>query len=102
MSLTLKKNTISNFFYCIHIVEIPTNKGANSYKLNISKRGNLKVNVLNSQNFIVSTSNFWASIIVRIVGSPQSRIMGLSVLLSVPEGVLGLGTYDRVHVFSSQ
>mgnify|MGYP000430483117 CR=1 FL=1 len=31
--LTLKKNTISNLFYYIHIVEIPTNKGANSYTL---------------------------------------------------------------------
>ena len=28
------------FFYYIHIVEIPTNTGANSYKLNISKKGN--------------------------------------------------------------
>ena len=37
--LTLKENIISNFF-TIHIIEIPTNKGANSYKLNISKIGN--------------------------------------------------------------
>ena len=40
LSLALKQNTISNFFYYIHIVEIPTNKGANSCKLNISKIGN--------------------------------------------------------------
>jgi len=38
---------MSNLIYYIHIVKIPTNKGANSYKLNISKRGNLKVNVPN-------------------------------------------------------
>ena len=40
LSLTLKENTISNMFYNIHIIEIPTNKGANSYKLKISKIGN--------------------------------------------------------------
>jgi len=41
LSLTLKENTISNIFYIhVHIVEIPTNKGANSYKLKISKIGN--------------------------------------------------------------
>jgi len=27
-------------FYNIHIIEIPTNKGENSYKLDISKIGN--------------------------------------------------------------
>ena len=42
MSLTLKENTISNFFYYIHIIEIPTNKDANSYKLKISEIGNEK------------------------------------------------------------
>jgi len=35
---TFKENRISKFFYYIHIVEIPTNKGANSYK--VSKIGN--------------------------------------------------------------
>jgi len=30
-------------FFTIHIVEILTNKGANSYKLNISKIGNTKL-----------------------------------------------------------
>ena len=39
LSLTLKENTISNASYYIHIVEIPTNKGANSYKLKILKKG---------------------------------------------------------------
>jgi len=39
LSLTLKENTILNFVYYIHIVEIPTNKGANPYKLNISRMG---------------------------------------------------------------
>ena len=39
MSLTLKENTILNFVYYIRIVEIPTNKGANPYKLNISRMG---------------------------------------------------------------
>jgi len=29
-------------FYSIHIEEIPTNKGANSYKLKISKIGNCR------------------------------------------------------------
>jgi len=32
LSLTLQKKTILKQFYYIHIVEIPTNKGANSYK----------------------------------------------------------------------
>ena len=41
MSLTLKENTIS-FFYYILIVEIPTNKGANSFKLKNSIIGNNK------------------------------------------------------------
>ena len=40
LSLTFKENTISKLFYYIHIIEIPTNKGANSYKLNILKIGN--------------------------------------------------------------
>ena len=37
--MKFKKNTISNFFgyTCIHIIEIPTNKGAYSYKLKLSK-----------------------------------------------------------------
>ena len=38
--LTFKENTISKLFYYIHIIEIPTNKGANSYKLKILKIGN--------------------------------------------------------------
>jgi len=37
LSLTLKENTT---FYYTHIVEMPTNKGAISYKLKISKIGN--------------------------------------------------------------
>ena len=40
LPLTLKKNIISNFFCYIHVVEIPTNKGANSYKLKQIKRVN--------------------------------------------------------------
>ena len=39
LSLTLKKNTIQHFYYTL-IIEIPTNKGANSYKLKLSKIGN--------------------------------------------------------------
>jgi len=39
IALDIKGTTISNFL-SIHIVEIPTNKGANTYKLNISKIGN--------------------------------------------------------------
>ena len=38
LSLVLKKNKICNFFRYKHIVEIPTNKGANSYKLKILKK----------------------------------------------------------------
>ena len=30
-------------FYCILIIEIPANKGANSYKLKISKIGNSRL-----------------------------------------------------------
>ena len=37
MSSTLKKIAISNFFYYIHSVEIPTDTGTNSYKLKLSK-----------------------------------------------------------------
>jgi len=37
LSLKFKENT---FFYFIHIMDIPTNKGANSYKLKIWKRRN--------------------------------------------------------------
>jgi len=40
--LTLKENKFLNFFYYIQIVEIPTKKGANSYKLKI---GNSNVTV---------------------------------------------------------
>ena len=40
--LGIKGNTISNFFYYIHIREIPTNKEANSYKFNISKIWNCR------------------------------------------------------------
>jgi len=40
LPLTLKKNIISNLFCYIHVVEIPTNKGANSYKLKQIKRVN--------------------------------------------------------------
>ena len=29
----LRKTQVHNFFYYLHIIEIPTNKGANSYKL---------------------------------------------------------------------
>jgi len=39
--LILKENTILNFFYYVHIVEISTNKGANSYKLKLSKIWNI-------------------------------------------------------------
>ena len=35
-----KRKTQFQRFYRTHIEEIPTNKGANSYKLNISKIGN--------------------------------------------------------------
>ena len=38
LSLTFKENTIS--FHYIQITEIPTNKGANSYKLKLLKIGN--------------------------------------------------------------
>jgi len=38
LSLIFKENTISNSTMCT--LSIPTNKGANSYKLNISKIGN--------------------------------------------------------------
>ena len=39
----IKENTISNFHYsCTHIIEIPTNKRAISYKLKISRIGNCK------------------------------------------------------------
>jgi len=31
--VTIKENPNFKLFYCIHIVETPTNKGANSYKL---------------------------------------------------------------------
>ena len=44
MWLTLKENTIS-FFYYTHIVEIPINKGANSYKLKMWKIGNRAVKI---------------------------------------------------------
>ena len=37
LSLTLKENTVSNLFYYIHILEIPTNKTSNSYNLILSK-----------------------------------------------------------------
>ena len=41
LSLTLKKKNLKLFFTIhIHIVEIPTNKKVNSYKLKISKIGN--------------------------------------------------------------
>ena len=41
LSLTLKEKTISNFYiYYIHIIEIPTNKGPNYYKLKTLKIGN--------------------------------------------------------------
>ena len=38
--LDIKEKENLKLFYYIHIVEIPTNKGANSYKLKISRRGN--------------------------------------------------------------
>ena len=34
-----KENTILNLFYYIHVVDVPTNKGANSYKLKPLKIG---------------------------------------------------------------
>jgi len=37
--MTFKENTISNLLL-LNIIEIPTNKGVNSYKLVISKIGN--------------------------------------------------------------
>jgi len=41
VSLTFKKNKIAIvlLYMYIHIIEIPTNKGANSYELKISKIG---------------------------------------------------------------
>ena len=43
VSFTLKQNTISSFLYYIRIVEKPTNKGANSYKLQNFKNRELKI-----------------------------------------------------------
>ena len=43
MSLTLEENTIS-FFYYILIVEIPTNKGANSFKNSIIGNNKFQLN----------------------------------------------------------
>ena len=39
--IDIKEKQHFKLFYYIHIVEIPTNKGANSYKRRISKIGNL-------------------------------------------------------------
>jgi len=39
--LTFKGNTISNVFYYNHIIEIPTNKGAYSFKRKLSKIGKI-------------------------------------------------------------
>ena len=39
LSLSFKENTFQPFYYK-HIIAIPTNKGAKSYKLKISKIGN--------------------------------------------------------------
>jgi len=41
LSLTLKEKQHFKLVYSIQFVEIPTNKGANSYKLNISKIWNI-------------------------------------------------------------
>ena len=43
MSLTLKENTISLFYYIL-IVEIPTNKGANSFKNSIIGNNKFQLN----------------------------------------------------------
>ena len=40
MSLAYKENTISNCLLFTHYIEIPSNKGANSYKLKTLKIGN--------------------------------------------------------------
>ena len=39
--LDIKEKHNFKLFYYIHSVEIPTSKGANSYKLKLSKIGNL-------------------------------------------------------------
>ena len=38
----IEENTISNYYYT-HVLEIPTNKGANSYKLKLLQIGNILV-----------------------------------------------------------
>ena len=54
----IKENTIwSSFTIYIQIIEIPTNKGANSYKFNFSKLGNcifelLSVCILNKPDLL--------------------------------------------------
>jgi len=39
MRIPIDKAQFKTFYY-IHIIEIPTNKGAHSYKLKLSKIGN--------------------------------------------------------------
>ena len=46
--LDIKGKHDFKLFYYIHIVEILTNKGANSYKFNISKIGNLLQNTISN------------------------------------------------------
>ena len=44
--MTFKKDVIPIVYY-LHIIEISTNKGANSYKLKILKKANYKSDALN-------------------------------------------------------
>ena len=59
LSLTFKENKISFLFYLEHIIEIPTNKGANSYNRNLSKTGNTYMGYLqySGSHTYINTNN---------------------------------------------
>ena len=46
LSLTLKEKQFQTCLLYIHIIQLPTNKGANYYKLKISKIGNYGSTIL--------------------------------------------------------
>ena len=56
-SLTFKKTQFKTCYY-IYIIEIPTNKGANSYKLKISNKGanSYKLNISKLGNYLIVSS----------------------------------------------
>ena len=73
--LDVKGNHNFKHFYYIHIVEIPTNKGANSYKLKISKIVNTHViykDIMHSYRFNKSPKQSHLNYLKTTLKIPQS------------------------------